>query len=84
MLPCHEVMPRLWEYIDGELTPERTDQIRAHLEMCERCFPRYDFQRAFVAFLQRQRREPAPPELRRRVFQRLLAESADARSEQAK
>lgn len=75
MLPCHEVIPRLWEYIDGELTPERTERIRAHLDVCERCFPQFDFQRAFVEFLERQKRAPAPPEVRRRIFQSLLTES---------
>lgn len=74
MLHCHEVIAQLWEYIDGGLEAERMDEIRAHLDMCQRCYPQYDFHRAFVAFLGRAGRQPMPPELRRKVFERLLAE----------
>lgn len=74
MLACQEVIAQLWEYIDGELTPERAERIREHLEMCERCYPQYDFQRTFRAFLRKQSEHPAPRGLRRRVFQMLLAE----------
>ncbi|MGQ0562720.1 MAG: zf-HC2 domain-containing protein [Gemmatimonadota bacterium] len=71
---CHKVIAQLWAYIDGELTPERMDEIRAHLEMCHRCYPQYDFQRAFLAFIARVGDQPLPRQLRRRVFERLLAE----------
>lgn len=76
MIPCEEVLERLWAYVDGELTPERTAEIEEHLRMCERCFPEFDFRRAFRMFLRRQARTPAPPGLRRRVFQELLREEA--------
>lgn len=76
MMPCEEVLARLWEYIDGELTPERTARIREHLDMCERCYPEYDFRRAFRVFLRRQVKTPAPPGLRRKVFEQLLQEEA--------
>ncbi|MBI4544096.1 MAG: mycothiol system anti-sigma-R factor [Gemmatimonadetes bacterium] len=79
MLSCHQVMAQLWAYIDGELTPELNEQVRAHLEMCARCYPQYDFERAFLAFLQRMASEPVPAGLRRKVFEQLLAE--DTREE---
>lgn len=75
MISCHEVMAQLWAYIDGELTPEWTARIRAHLEMCERCHPQYDYQRTFLAFVHRLAAQPLPPGLRRRVFQALLEEA---------
>lgn len=74
LIPCDHVVSQLWAYIDGELTPERTEQIRAHLEVCQRCFPQYDFQQAFVGFLAQHSAQPIPSGLRRRVFERLLAE----------
>lgn len=77
-IPCERVLPRLWEYIDGELTPERREEIRAHLEVCSRCFPQYDFRRAFRTFLRRQATQPVPTNLRRRIFERLLEEEARA------
>lgn len=48
MLDCESVMRQLWDYLDGELTPERTTAIRAHLELCQRCYPQYEFERSFL------------------------------------
>lgn len=74
-VPCDEVLARLWEFIDHELTPDNADRIRQHLAVCAHCLPQYAFQRAFVVFLRRQREAPAPPELRRRVFRHLLGDA---------
>lgn len=51
MMDCHDVMKRLWEYMDDELTPDDTAAVREHLEMCARCHPQYRFQLAFLAAL---------------------------------
>ncbi len=76
MIPCDHVIAKLWEYIDGELTEEHAAKVRAHLEICNRCFPQYDFQRAYKEFLRRCADRPIPPRLRRRVFETILAEEA--------
>lgn len=73
-MPCGQVVERLWEYIDGELDGEATARIWDHLRLCERCFPHYDFQRAFQVFLRRHDRSPVPAELRQKVFRMLLEE----------
>lgn len=73
-LSCQDAMVRLWAYIDGELEPGSQQEMRRHLELCENCFPQYDFQRAYLEFLHRHARGDAPRELRRRVFRRLLEE----------
>ena len=39
MLDCDSVMRQLWDYLDGELTEDRMEAIRAHLAMCSRCMP---------------------------------------------
>ena len=57
MLDCDAVMRQLWDYLDGELTPERTEAIRAHIAMCERCQPQTEFERAFLAAVRRTKRE---------------------------
>lgn len=36
-LNCREVGLRLQSYLDGEIDPERADQIRAHLDDCVAC-----------------------------------------------
>ncbi len=76
MIPCDHVIAKLWEYIDGELTEELAAKVRAHLEICNRCFPQYDFQRTYKEFIRRCGEEPLPPGLRRRVFEAILAEES--------
>ena len=48
MLDCESVMRQLWDYLDRELTPDRMAAIRAHLELCKRCYPQYEFERSFL------------------------------------
>ena len=57
MLDCDAVMRQLWDYLDGELTPERAEAIRQHIAMCARCQPQTEFERAFLAALRRSQRE---------------------------
>jgi anti-sigma factor (TIGR02949 family) len=71
-IPCGEAMARLWDYIDGELTPETEARVKTHLDACAHCYPELDFHRGFCEFLRRTREAPIPPELRRRVFLSLL------------
>ena len=48
MLDCESVMRQLWDFLDGELTPERMAAIRWHIEMCKRCYPQHEFERSFL------------------------------------
>ena len=48
MVDCEQVMRQLWDYLDWELTPDRMAAIRAHLELCKRCYPQYEFERSFL------------------------------------
>jgi len=74
-IDCEEVMAQLYEYIDGELECEgTTERVRKHLDLCKRCYPHYDFERAFLRFVSEQGRTNTPPELRRKVFQAMLEE----------
>lgn len=75
MLDCDAVMRQLWDYLDGELTPDREAAVRDHLAVCKRCYPQYDFEKAFVRALAASRREHARPDaLRTRVLAALRAE----------
>ncbi len=73
---CEGVVRQLYEYIDEELDAETIAKIRRHLEACQKCFPRYDFERAFLRFLAEHGRSGASPELRRRVFETILEEES--------
>lgn len=77
MVPCEHVLARLWEFLDGELPPADEAAVKKHLDICNRCYPQYDFQRAYFEYAQRIReREHAPPSLRRRLFQKILEQEA--------
>jgi anti-sigma factor (TIGR02949 family) len=71
---CRDTMDRLWEFIDRELQAGDRQRLEAHLAACQHCFPQYDFQRAYRAFVASCCRHDAPPELRRRIFMALLEE----------
>jgi anti-sigma factor (TIGR02949 family) len=74
---CAEAIEHLYELLDNELTPELTERIRRHFASCPECFPRYEFESAFKRFLRaRTASRAAPPDLRRRVFERILLDGA--------
>lgn len=72
-MPCDQVIARLWEYVDGEIGGDG-ESVEAHLDRCARCFPEYDFRRAYLRFAQSTARQGIPPSLRTRVFQAILEE----------
>lgn len=79
MIRCEEALERLWDFLDGEMEPANELAVRQHLEVCSRCYPRYDFQRAYFELLRRVRsRDSVPGKLRRRLFERILEEDVAA------
>jgi anti-sigma factor (TIGR02949 family) len=71
-MDCEQVVRTLWDYLDGELTDERMNEVRAHLKACRGCFPHFDFERAFLDALAKSKEEQAAPdELRRKVVAKL-------------
>ena len=79
MMRCHEALSRLLEFVDGELSEAEEAAVKEHLDICDRCYPRYDFQRAYVEFTrQLQDRQHAPPTLRRRLFRKILEQEGRA------
>lgn len=77
MIRCEEAMARLWEFLDGELEDVEEEAVRKHLEVCNRCYPKYDFQRAYVEYMQRtSRRGEESTDVRHELFQKLLEQEA--------
>jgi mycothiol system anti-sigma-R factor len=74
-IDCRTAVQQLWDYLDEELTPERMDEVRHHLERCARCLPHHDYARVFLAALAAAREggPRAPDVLRRRVMESLRA-----------
>ena len=57
MIDCQAVMRQLWAYLDDELSSDRVAEIQGHLAMCARCYPQFEFERAFLEQLGRVRSE---------------------------
>ena len=77
-ISCQEALQRLYEYLDGELTPGSAEEVERHVEVCNRCYPQVKFTTEFRDALHRAARnqEPAPQELRKKV-EKLLREELD-------
>ncbi len=75
MLDCESVMRQLWDYLDGELTPRRMEQVRNHIEMCKRCYPQYEFEHAFLEAVAARRRTHSDPERLQRKLAAALRDS---------
>jgi anti-sigma factor (TIGR02949 family) len=77
MISCHDALRLVHEYLDGELGDVPHSQVKAHFDVCERCYPHLHLETVFREALRRAARgQSAPPELKARLVQ-LLAE-ADA------
>lgn len=72
-IDCHAAVERLYEYLDQELTPEVRAAVEHHLQSCANCFQYFEFERAFLTFLEaRARGRGADPEAKRRILQNLF------------
>ena len=72
---CAAALRQLWDYLDGELTPDRMDAVRRHLESCKDCFPHAGFSKALLGELQalRPTERAAPSQVKARVMDALKA-----------
>ena len=79
-IDCRTAVQQLWDYLDEELTPERMDNVRRHLERCGSCLPHHDYARVFLAALAAARAADAraPDALRHRVMENLRAAGFNA------
>jgi len=52
-MTCEDVLTRLWEYLDDELTPEEVRTVGVHLGGCPECHNAYCCDRAFLSLIRR-------------------------------
>lgn len=72
-IDCREAVERLYEYLDQELTPEVRTEVEHHLRSCAGCFRHFEFERAFLRFLEaRARGRGAGPEVKQRILRELF------------
>jgi mycothiol system anti-sigma-R factor len=69
---CSEVLHRVYEYLDGEMTRDDTVKIKQHLDECGPCLQEYDLDQALKALVKRSCAcEEAPSELRTQIMARI-------------
>jgi mycothiol system anti-sigma-R factor len=69
---CSEVLHRIFEYLDGELSPADVARVAAHLQACGPCLAEHDLERTLKAVVRRSCSEqPAPPTLRLSIMQQI-------------
>ena len=72
---CRGAMNKLFDLLDGELTPERAREVRSHITSCPDCFTHHDFEQRFLQALQALKSNPcAPGGLRDKLMQALRSE----------
>ena len=77
-IDCTEAVEHLYGYLDEELTAEVKAAVRSHLSHCADCFGHFEFERAFLKFLEaRSRAHDAPPGLRKKIFEQILLDRHD-------
>jgi mycothiol system anti-sigma-R factor len=64
---CQDALHTLYDYLDGELTQERRQAIRRHLDQCEPCLHAFDFEAELKVVVARSCREGVPENLRSKI-----------------
>ncbi len=78
---CHEVLARLYDYLDDELPADRAARAAGHFDLCPPCASRLRFERAFLDRLRRRGPLPHPdPGLAPRIRALLRAHPARGQS----
>ena len=69
---CSETLHRVYEYLDGEMTPDDTHKIAQHLDECSPCLQQYNLDKALKALVKRSCQcEEAPVALRTQIMARI-------------
>jgi mycothiol system anti-sigma-R factor len=65
---CSDVLDRIYEFLDGEMTPSDVDSIKHHLLECSPCLDSYELDRMVQALVRRSCAcEAAPDQLKARI-----------------
>lgn len=70
---CKAAVEQLYEFLDGELTPEKRASISGHIDACEGCLDAYEFHTELKTVISEKCRTDLPDGLRQRVFDALRA-----------
>jgi mycothiol system anti-sigma-R factor len=71
---CGEVLTEVFLYLDGEMTSDRRETIRRHLDECSPCLRKFGIEQEVKALVARTcGNDPAPMRLREKVLLTLRA-----------
>ncbi len=76
---CWEAVHRIYHFLDGELTAERREAIREHLDSCEPCLHAFGFEAELRKVVASKCRDEPPSELRDRLAFMLRKEGFEPR-----
>ena len=69
---CTETVLRIFEFLDGEMSPDDCRRMQSHLDECEPCLHEYQMDQALKMVIKRSCGcEAAPVELRTTILRRL-------------
>jgi len=74
---CQEALEELYTFLDGELTVEKREHIRVHLEDCNPCLEHYDFEAELKIVISSKCKEQVPESLRAQVLRAISESAAD-------
>ena len=74
---CQEALEELYVFLDGELTIEKREHIRVHLEDCNPCLEHYDFEAELKMVISSKCKEQVPDSLRAQVLRAISESGAD-------
>lgn len=75
---CKEVVARLDDYLDRELSPREQQQVATHLKICAHCAQIYHFERGLLNDIRTKAAHvQAPPELMGKISQSLRARAVE-------
>jgi anti-sigma factor (TIGR02949 family) len=72
MISCEDALSLVHEFIDGELEQVPHASVKAHFDVCQKCYPHLRLEGAFREAVQRATEdEGAPPEVRAKLLEAL-------------
>ncbi len=75
MISCQEALSVIQEFIDGELEDASYERVKAHFDVCRRCYPYLRLEEAFREALRRAGMQARAPEALKERLARALTES---------
>lgn len=64
---CEETLARLYTFLDGELTVERKEKIRQHLDECSPCLEAYEFESELRSMIASKSKDQCPDVLKAKI-----------------